>query len=127
MPGRVVRERALSFGDELAEPVGVAGSRCDREDVPVLPGRDRVVAERAAKLRDVGLQRLERRPRLSLTPELVEQPVGRDDLVPMQEQQREQGARLPDARESEPVAISHLKRAEDPKLHTHLLPRLDPI
>ena len=54
----------------------------------------RAVAELLAQPRDVDLELLRGRRRRRLAPQLVDQPIGRDDLVGVQQQDREQRALL---------------------------------
>ena len=62
--------------------------------------------------------------RLLLTPERVDQPVDRHDLVPVQEEHREDELLLP-AAELERVAlvVVDLERAEQPEVHPPMFPR----
>src|SRR5206468_5782968 len=70
---------------------------------------------------------LRARHRRLLAPQRLDQPIGRNDLVDVQQQQREQRPLL-DARERDnAVAVNDLKWTEDPELHrvTHSLPPLN--
>ena len=59
----------------------------------------------------------ERGVRDVLAPEVVDEPVDRDDLAGADQQRREQDALLP-ARDGDPIsAVPHLERAEDAELH----------
>ena len=60
-----------------------------RERVPVSPRLERVVAERLAQSRHVDLHALGRGTRRLLTPELVDDPLRRDGLAAMEQQQGE--------------------------------------
>src|SRR5690242_15142507 len=50
-------------------------------------------------------------------PQLVDQPVGRDDLVRAQQKDRQQRALLRAAKRDDVVAVGDLEWAEDPKFH----------
>jgi hypothetical protein len=67
----------------------------DAEQVAGSPGDDAVAAEESAELGDVDLQRRRRRLRRAFAPQLGEQPLGGDDVVPVQEQNGEQRALSP--------------------------------
>jgi hypothetical protein len=67
------------------------------------------------------LDRLGRGGRCFVVPELLDEPVGRDGLARVQEQEREQ-CPLPAAAEGDvPVAVTHLERSEDPEIHVRRL------
>ena len=72
--------------------------------------------ERAAQLRDVGLQRVHRLRRRILAPQLVDQAIGRDDAVGRQQQADEHRALLSTAELQQPVVVADLERPEDPEL-----------
>ena len=75
------------------------------------------VVERAAQLADVVLEHLRRRGRRRLAPQRVDQPIARDRLVAMQQQQDENGA-LPALSDREGViAVADLKRSQQAKQH----------
>jgi hypothetical protein len=85
------------IGNQLLEPRRVQSLRLDAQHVTGRVGRDRVGAaacERLAELRDMHVQRLVRRRRRRLPPERVDQPVARDNLACVQEQDGEQLAFL---------------------------------
>ena len=90
----------------------------DLQEVPVLTRDDRLARRnRLAQAGDVVLERVRRRPRRAGAPELVDQAVGRDHLVRMREQDREERP-LACAAECEPApVVCNLQRAEDPELH----------
>jgi hypothetical protein len=52
-----------------------------------------------------------------LAPQLVDQPVARDDLVRAGQQKREHGALPRPAKRNEPVAVASLERPQDPEVH----------
>jgi hypothetical protein len=83
-----------------------------------------VPAEHLAQTREVHLQRLAARLRRSLLPEGVDQAVGGDDLVRVQEQDREQRPLLGAADVHLPPVLDDLERAENPELHRASTARL---
>jgi hypothetical protein len=74
--------------------------------------------ERLAQPRHVSLQGLGCRRGTTLTPQLVDQPIGRQRLVGMQQQQREQRALLAPAERHHTALIEDLERAEDAEVHS---------
>ena len=100
----------------LFEPGCVEPARSEPSYVPGRLGNEHVGAERLAQLRDVHLQGVRGRPRRRLAPQLVDQPLHRDDLVPAQEQCREQRPLLRAPESEGAAAEAHLERAEDQEL-----------
>ena len=92
--------------------------RTDADHVTRLLGDDRLAgSERLAELGDVVLERVRGRLGRLRSPELVDEPAGRDDLVRAREQQGEERA-LPRAAEREcPTSLDNLERSKDPELH----------
>ena len=68
------------------------------------------------KLRDEVLKRGLRGPRRLLPPQLTDQPVGRDHLSAVDQQEGEQCTLFLAPEHDSPALVDHLKRAEDPKL-----------
>src|SRR5436190_1337086 len=102
------------------EPVGV-----DPDAVAAVRGRDRVEtvpAERLAQLGDVDVDRFFGRGRRRLAPELVDQALARDELVRMQEQDRQDEPLLQPSQRDRLALVDHLERPEDPVLHRWVLP-----
>ena len=60
---------------------------------------------------------LQGRWRSSLAPELLDQAFARDDLVVVEQQDRERRALLSPAKPDGSAGVDNLKRPEDPKLH----------
>ena len=97
------------------EPLGI-----DLEAVAPVRGRDRVVTvanQRLAQLGDVDVDGLPRRWRRRLAPELVDQPLACDELVRVQEQDRQDEPLLQPAQRNRLALVDHLQRPEDPVLH----------
>ena len=106
-----------TFGDELLETVQVELAGAGPNDVAG-PLRQHSLAPES--LPDPGhsdLERLARRLGRLLAPELVDQAVGGDDLIGVQEQVSENRL-LPRPAEGDGVSsLEHLERPEDPELH----------
>ena len=82
--------------------------------VPVA-GR-RFPLEHSSQSRDERLNALRRARRRLLVPELVDDPIDRDNLVRVQQEKREQGALLTPPERQLAIAVAHLERTEDPKV-----------
>jgi len=63
------------------------------------------------------MQRPRRVARRLLTPDLVDQLVGRDDLVGVHEEKRQQNPTLLATQIQLPVAVPDLERPENPEIH----------
>jgi hypothetical protein len=112
------------LGDQPFEAMRVEPLRIERELVAALAGYDRagraapvVTAQRLTKPRDMHLQRLGRASRRILAPQLVDQAVGRERLVEVDQQQRQQSARLASRKREPAVTVEDLERAEDAEVH----------
>src|SRR5439155_26064853 len=81
------------------------------------PREQRAVREQAAKLGDIDLDDLRGGRRPVLAPELLDEPVGGDDLVRVQEEDGQERALLASAEPERSVLLDDLQRAEYPKLH----------
>ena len=57
-----------------------------------------------------------------VAPELVDQAVGGDDLVRVQQQDRQQRALLDPAERERAIVLGHLERAKEPEFHLGHLP-----
>ena len=114
------RERPVRVAvrDEARESVDVELVRVDADEVARRPGDDPVGADRAAKRVHVHLERARGARGRLLAPDPVDQAVGRDDLVGVEQELREQGARpRPAERDRRTVVSDHLQRPEQPELH----------
>ena len=94
--GVAALEVAIGLGHQPLEALQVELVRPDVDDVARRPGHDRLpaCAERLAQLRDAYLERGRPGFRRLIAPELVDQAVAGDDLVRVQEEEREQGPLL---------------------------------
>jgi hypothetical protein len=90
--GPLVRRGATRFRGQALKAREVESLGVDAQDVAGRLRDDQLCADRLAEPRDVVLQRRARRLRWLRPPDLVDQPVGRDDLVRVQQQVGEEGA-----------------------------------
>ena len=99
--------------------------RHDRQRIPGRPRDDHVCSHRATELEDGDLQRISRLLRRPVTPQIVDQTLGRHDGPGPEREQREQralaAARHPDR---PPVVAANLQGAEKAHLHEQNLIRL---
>src|SRR5207302_401673 len=72
--------------------------------------------ERLPELRDVDLERLRGTRGRLLAPELVDEPLGRDDAVSVQQEEREERARLLRCEADGSAVDDRLERPEEPEL-----------
>ncbi len=114
--GVVAQHGAAALVDETLEPSCVELARREPDDIPRRLGHENVGAERLTQLRDIHLQSVRSGPWRRLAPELVDQPLHRDDLVHTQEQCCQQRPLLRAPESEGAAAESHLERAEDQEL-----------
>ncbi len=111
---RVGRPR---LGHELLEASEVELAGLDAQHVARPVGGEPALSQQLAQPRHVDLHGLRRGGRWRGPPELVDQAVGGDELVGLEQQQGEQRA-LPDPAERErPVLLGHLQRPKQAKVH----------
>ena len=104
--------------DELSEAVGIELPRLDPEDVPRRARGDAVSAERHAQRVHVYLERVGGAGRRRSAPDRVDQPVGGDHLVGVEEEAGEQRARPRAAeRDDDAAVVQHLQRPQHTELH----------
>jgi hypothetical protein len=112
-----VRARLVDEPLEL-DCVGLA----DAEQVARRPCDEDAVGKRLAQLRDVALHDLRCGCRRVLIPELVDQPIGGDGLVGVQQQERQERALSPGPELEFVSVLPDLERAEDTKAHCNATP-----
>ena len=103
---------------QALEALDVELVRQDRDHVARLLREDPVPPQLSAELRHVGLDELRRARGRGAVPEALDQTLRGNDLVCVEEQEREQGARLVSL-DSERGALADLERPEEPELHRH--------
>ena len=107
-----LRIRSRRLVAQPLEAVEVEPAGLDPQRVPGRPRQDHVGAERPAQLRDVDVEALRGVRRRMRAPDVLDQPVGRDDLVRVHEQHREHGARLAFRQRQRAVLADRLERPE---------------
>ena len=104
-------------GDERLEAFQIELAVGDVDHVAPRLRADHIRAERLPQLRDVDLERVPRPLGRLVAPERLHEAVTRDDVICVEQQDREQGARLP-APDREQLTVGfNLERAEDAKVH----------
>jgi hypothetical protein len=87
-------ERPSTLGDQLLEARNVDTIGLDGQQVAPSLGDDRIRGQQFPQIGDVPLQRLDRGRGCLIPPQLVDQPVRRERLIAVNQQQREQRALL---------------------------------
>ena len=95
---REQRREAIRVELSVLEPEHVAGRSRQQDAAAGIRPVSALVAEHLAQPGDVPLHDLRRRRRRRLAPELVDQTIGRDDLVRVQEEHGQEGTLLPRSR-----------------------------
>ena len=104
---------------EPLEPAQVQFAGLHGDRVAASAGRDRVLAQRVAQIRDVALQDVGGGLGRLVPPDVVDQPARGDDLVRVQEQHREHRALPRPTQRQRTALIECLERSEDPVLDRH--------
>jgi hypothetical protein len=118
------RQCLAGLVSQALAPVEVKLARLHVKQVAIGPGRHPVgaVSKSLAEARHLDLKTLSGVPGRLLAPELVDQLIGRDRLVGMNQEDREQRP-LPVADDGDrPPGLVDLERAEDPEIHRPTLP-----
>jgi hypothetical protein len=118
-PGGISTRPELAAGlHELLEAVEIELTGGELDEIARSTGANTLGAERLTQPGDVDLERLPRGLGRALSPELVDQALGADDLVGVQEQDRQRRSLLAGAERDLAVAVlPNLERPEDPELH----------
>jgi hypothetical protein len=114
---RLLRTRAGGVRDEPLKAGDVELRRLELDRVAGRAGDEPAVAELLAEPRDVDVDALCDRRRRRLAPQLVDEPLGRDHLIRMQQQQHQQRALLAPAERKRAVLLGHFQRTEKPEFH----------
>ena len=109
-------ELSLAFRAQVHEPREIELALTDEQPVPSRLGEQPVDSEPLAQLGEMLLQRVVRRDGRPIDPQLLDQASCRDQLVRMQEEQREEGALLAPAELDWAFTIRDLEGPEDMEL-----------
>ncbi len=127
--GGLLRLGGAGLLDEALEAVEIEllGGELDH-----VAGRERdeqlgARAERLAQARDARLERAGVRLRGLVRPQLLDQPARRDDLVRVEQEQREQAALPLPGHLQGAVSVQHLERPQNPELHLPSTPCLPAV
>ena len=102
---------------EALKPIGIDLVGVGLERVAPATGDEHALAELLAQVGDVDLHGLGRGLGRALAPELVDDPVDRDDLAPMKQQDREHRALPGSAKGNRSPIDQNLERTEDAEFH----------
>src|SRR5262249_6683976 len=114
---RCKRSQVTGFLEKTLEVVHVELVDRNAKQIPRGLGQDAVAPERLPQLRDMDLKRGQSRLRRLLTPERVDQPLSRDELVRAEEKRGQQGPRLATAHLDRLTVLDDLERPQETKLH----------
>jgi hypothetical protein len=119
-------ERPPSLLGKPLEPGGVERAGFESKPISGALRREDVAdagsSQDLPELRDVDLQRVLRRRRNPLAPQAVDELVDRDDLVQMDDEDREQRALLGPTEGKWSFIAEDLEGAKDPNIHVRLAP-----
>ena len=124
--GGATDERLTPAGEQLLEALHVHFVRSGAEQVAHRPGDETALRKRSAQTRDGRLQRIHRRWRRILSPQLHKQPLGRHDLVGVQHQQGEDGPLAHPSHCNRQPILCEFERTQEANLHGPLLPSCQP-
>jgi hypothetical protein len=123
-PGAARGQLAASLCRQQLEAVSVEPLGIEPQLVPVVAGHDnpvrtvaRPVGERPAQARDVDLHVLRGDARRTLAPQLVDQPIGGERLVGVQQQHRQQGTLLAATNRHDAPLVEGLNWAKYAEFH----------
>jgi hypothetical protein len=109
----------LALGDEALEAVQVEVVTLDEQDVAVRSGREEVVsnAQRLAQPRHAHAQSRGAGRGQRVAPQVVHQPISRDDLAGAEEQDGQQRPLTVTGQPQRRPFAPHLQRPQDAKVH----------
>ena len=110
--------RRSTLLEQALEAVDVDSLRVDLERVPAAPRHQELVGlERLPQPRDLHVQAVPRRPGRALGPERLDESISRDDLVRVDQEERQQRARLRAPQRKRAVLADCFDGPEQPELH----------
>jgi hypothetical protein len=112
-PPRLIRQ--------LLEAGKVELGRLDMERVARRVCGEPAAAELLTQPRDVDLDALGAGGRRRGPPQLIDQAVGRDELVRLEQKNRQERTLLDPAESKRPITLDHLQWAKEPKVHTRVV------
>ena len=111
-PPRLIRQPLEAGQVELG--------RLDLEHVAGCPCSEPPIAELLAQPGDVDLDALGTGGRRGGPPQLVDQAVSRDELVRLEQKDRQERTLLDPAERERAITLDHLQWAQEPKVHTRV-------
>src|SRR5918992_28417 len=109
--------RAPSLAHELLEATEIELRAVDLQHVARCPGDEPALPELLPQPRHVDLDALRSRPRRRLTPQSIDQAVGRNHLVGVQQQGHKERTLATAAEDEQPIVTDHLEWAKKTELH----------
>jgi hypothetical protein len=110
--GRGVVRLVVGVSNGGLEPIHIQRADRNAEDVARSLGPDRLRAQELAELREITLERGLRGRRRILAPNELDEPIGRDDAVPLDEEDRKDSSLARPADVERPAVEANLERAE---------------
>ena len=111
--GPAGRVRTPTLREQALEPAHVDPLRLDLERIPARARHEQLGRpEQFSQPRDLMVEAVARGSGRPLAPELVDQPVARNNLVGVEEEDREEGALLRTADRDHPLVLPDLERPE---------------
>ena len=117
---RALRRSAGGLGRESLETRHVGLVRFEVKHVAARTRGHASGVEHLAQPRDLDLDVLRSLRRRRAAPDLIDELVGRDELVRVHQEDRQHGALLDAAERQRPVVLEHLERAKEPEVHGRL-------
>lgn len=109
----VLAQRTPPIGRQRGKPLRVDGIGRALQPVPAVGRRNDFMPDRLAQPRHVHLERLAGRDRWILTPDVVDQAVGRDRLIGMHQERCEHHTLPSTSRRQRPTTLERLQRSKN--------------